>query len=290
MDESTLFRETWRPQRPLCSHAKTGPYKRRSANDALRYEYIETNPACVQSLVIADVDTADVRDMHLLLPMPAPTWVVAHPLPGGMVTGHIAYGLATPVITTDAAHRRPVNLLARIEIGIRDVFQADVSYAGRFTKNPLRPPAGQMTLWGGEGEELPPLYGLRELAAALDTLGALPSARDRRPRKASGIGRNVDVFERVRKWSYGAVRRYWSDGYDDWSEAVFAKTSFVNMALQDEGREPLPDTEIKHLSRSVSSWVWRRFTPESFSEVQTKRIQKRWGQSRSAVLAEVLNG
>ena len=36
---------------------------------------------------------------------------------------------------TDAGHRAPVNLLARIEQGLTDVLDGDIGYGGRITKN-----------------------------------------------------------------------------------------------------------------------------------------------------------
>lgn len=122
-----------------------------------------------------------------------------------------------------------------------------------------------------------PTYALRELASALADLGALPSPGDPRPR-ASGVGRNVDIFDRTRAWSYRAIKRYWSGNFSEWSEVVHAKAAILNFDLEREGREPLPDREILHLSRSISKWTWSRFTPEAFSEIQAHRSARRWGK------------
>lgn len=52
---------------------------------------------------------------------------------------------------TDAGHRAPVNLLARIEQGLTDVLDGDIGYGGRITKNPTH--TTHMPLWG-EAEAL----------------------------------------------------------------------------------------------------------------------------------------
>lgn len=275
-----LFGASYRPQRPLCGPSKSGPYRRRARAAALSESpYIEANPACIQSLIITDIDAGDVAGLAQLVGLPPESWAVR--TRNAVGSGHIGYALATPVVLTDAAHRRPINLLARVEQGLRDVLGGDMAYAGRIMKNPLSPGLFQDTLW--PQDEIFPTYTLRELASSLADLGALPSPGDPRPRQ-SGVGRNVDVFDRTRTWAYRAIKRYWSDGAVTWGEVVHAKATTLNLDLEREGREPLPDREIWHLSRSISKWTWSRFTPAIFSEIQAQRVSKRWGQSVAAKL------
>ena len=274
-EQLALFGASYKPRKPLCGPSKTGPYRRRKRSAALSSApYIETNPACIQSLIITDVDAGDVAGLPQLVGLPPESWAVR--TRNAVGSGHIGYALATPVVLTDAAHRRPINLLARVEWGIRDVLGGDAAYAGRIMKNPVSPGVFQDTLW--PQDEIFPTYTLRELASALSDLGALPSPGDPRPR-ASGVGRNVDLFDRTRTWAYRAIKRYWSGNFSEWSEVVHAKAAILNLDLEREGREPLPDREILHLSRSISKWVWSKFTPAIFSEIQAQRVSKRWGQS-----------
>lgn len=273
-EQLALFGASYRPQRPLCGPSKSGPYKRRERAAALSESpYIETNPTCIQSLIITDVDAGDVAGLAQLVGLPPESWAVR--TRNAVGSGHIGYALATPVVLTDAAHRRPINLLARVEWGIRDVLGGDTAYAGRIMKNPVSPGLFQDTLWPQDVSF--PTYTLRELASALSDLGALPSPGDPRPRQ-SGVGRNVDLFDRTRTWAYRAIKRYWNSGFSEWSEVVHAKARILNLDLEREGRIPLPDREILHLARSISKWVWSRFTPESFSEIQAQRVSKRWGK------------
>lgn len=269
-----LFGASYRPRRPLCGPSKNGPYRRRERSAALSESpYIEVNPLCIQSLIITDVDAGDVSGLAQLVGLPPESWAVR--TRNAVGSGHIGYALASPVVLTDAAHRRPINLLARVEWGIRDVLGGDAAYAGRIMKNPISPGVFQDTLW--PQDEIFPTYTLRELASSLADLGALPSPGDPRPRQ-SGVGRNVDVFDRTRTWAYRAIKRYWSDGAATWDEVVHAKATTLNWDLECEGRIPLPDREIWHLSRSISKWTWSRFTPKTFSEIQAQRSARRWGK------------
>lgn len=284
-DQLALFEASYRPQKPLCGPSKTGPYKRRARAAALSSApYIETNPACIQSLIVTDVDAGDVAGLAQLVGLPPESWAVR--TRNAVGSGHIGYALATPVVLTDAAHRRPINLLARVEWGVRDVLGGDAAYAGRIMKNPLSPGAFQDTLW--PQDVIFPTYTLRELASSLADLGALPSPGDPRPR-ASGVGRNVDLFDRTRTWAYRAIKRYWSDGAATWGEVVHAKATTLNWDLEREGREPLPDREILHLARSISKWTWQKFSPKAFSEIQAQRVSKRWGDSVAVKLNRLAN-
>ena len=149
--------------------------------------------------------------------------------------------------------------------------------------------SSQLTLW----DEDFPCYGLYELAAALDKIRALPAATDPRPRHTSGVGRNVDIFDRLRCWGYRAIKHYWADEQEAWLEAVAIKATDLNLALENESREPLPEKEIRRLARSVAWWIWRKFTPEQFSEIQRHRGQKgaknRWWPSRRTTIQEAIN-
>ena len=279
-EQLALFGASYKPRKPLCGPSKTGPYKRRKRSAALSESaYIEVNPLCIQSLIVTDVDAGDVSGLAQLVGLPPESWAVR--TRNAIGSGHIGYALATPVVLTDAAHRRPINLLARVEWGIRDVLGGDTAYAGRIMKNPVSPGLFQDTLWPQDVSF--PTYTLRELASSLSDLGALPSSGDPRP-KASGVGRNVDIFDRTRAWAYRAIKRYWQDDFSEWGEVVHAKAAILNLDLEREGREPLPDREIWHLSRSISKWTWSRFTPAIFSEIQAQRVSKRWGQSVAAKL------
>ncbi|MBZ8176195.1 hypothetical protein GSS88_00020 [Corynebacterium sp. 3HC-13] len=267
-EQLAFFESVWLPNAPLAAPAKTGPYRRTTRLKALGMPMIEANPTCLQSLVIADVDTTDIRGLAEDMGLPAPTFYVGRK--ADVVTGHITYALKNPVCLTNAASRKPVNLLARIETGICDVLGADIGYAGRITKNPITPGDHQYALFA----ENYPTYSLHQLAAPLDKIGALPTFNDPRPRQNSGIGRNVDIFNRTRTWGYRAIKRYWDDDINTWFEVVHAHATAYNLDLEKENRIPLPTNEITHLSRSIATWIWKRFNPQTFTMIQAARGRK----------------
>ena len=76
-------------------------------------------------------------------------------------------------------------------------------------------------------------------------------------------------------------------------EAVAIKATDLNLALENESREPLPEKEIRRLARSVAWWIWQKFTPAAFSTIQSYRgrkgAEKRWGTSRHTAIQEAIN-
>lgn len=271
-----LFPGSWLPRRPLASWQKTGPYRHMKRANALELPYVESNPLVMRSLVITDRDASDADYAAELAHLPAPSYVALNP---HTKAGHIVYGLKNPVCLSDAARRRPVNLLARIEHGLNTALDGDPSYGGRITKNPLN--AQHVTLWGEA------LYSLYELAKALDDIKALPSAGN--PRKTvqtSIVGRNCSLFDITRRWAYRGISNYWKAPAEAWERAVYSHATEVNETIiaNDFTTGPLSWTEVTHISRSIARWTRRNFSPEEFSRIQTSRSEKRWAHSRLETL------
>lgn len=265
-EQRELFESVYLSRKPLSSNKKNGAYRRRRRAKALEHAYIETNPFVMQSLVITDRDLTDSDWAAELAGLPAPTYTALNPATG---TGHIAYGLKHPVCLSDAAKRRPVNLLARIEHGLNTVLEGDPGYGGRITKNPLN--AEHLTLWGEA------FYTLHELAKALDDIKALPSAGN--PTKnvqTSAVGRNVALFDYTRQWAYRAVRRHFGGSYSEWETTVFSYAWEKNETIiADEfTKGPMSANQVNTVTRSVAKWVWRNFTPDAWTKRQSYAGQK----------------
>lgn len=258
-----LFPDVWLHQRPRVTNTKGTPTRRVSRAAALEYAYIEPNvTGQIQSLVITDRDKPDADRIADVLGLPLPSWVAINP---HTTTGHIVYALKDPVSLTDASRRPPVNLLARIEHGLATVLEGDPGYTGGLTKNPthfLHP-----TLWGPQEAR----YGLRELAQALNDLKALPCPGNaRRNVSRSAVGRNVALFDETRTWAYTAVRKFWGAPASEWHRATYARAWEINETriANDFTTGGLTATEVGYLAKSVADWVWKRFTPEKFSQRQ----------------------
>lgn len=266
MSFENVFTEHWLPQKPLCADRKNGSYKRQARARALEHAYIETNPLAMQSLIVTDHDGADADYIADLVGLPQPSWVAMNP---HTRSGHIVYALKSPVCLTDAGHRAPINLLARVEQGLTDVLGGDIGYGGRITKNPTH--NAHMPLWG----EAEALYGLKDLAKALGDVGALPAPhRGAQTVLDSTVGRNVALFNLTRQWAYRARLRY--TDYTEWAETVYAFASMKNESvIADEfSRGPMSENEVAQIAKSIARWVWGKITPE-----QTARNRARWGSS-----------
>lgn len=276
------FEEHWLPRRPLAGQSKSGGYYRTSRERALTMPYIESNPLCMKSLVITDHDGGRADEIAALCGLPVPSYIALNPI---TKSGHIVYAMAAPVCLTDAARRAPVNKLSRIEAGLNDVLGGDIAYGARTTKNPRH--VEHLTLWGPDYA----VYSLADLAAPLEKLGALPrwsGTRERRQKlAASGTGRNVDLFDLVRKWSYRHRGDY--DQLSLWEQVVHdhAWDRNIDTVGPAFSRGPLEDTEVVQLARSIARWTWRNIK-RSFSEEQARRGQAGGKASASKLSAEEL--
>jgi hypothetical protein len=266
----TLFPEAWLHERPRVTDRKGNPTFRVSRADALGFPYVEPNvTGVIQSLVITDRDKPDADRIAGILGLPEPSWIAVNP---ATTSGHIVYALKDPVPLTDAARRPPVNLLARIEHGLATVLDGDPGYTGGLTKNPVHP--WHPTLWGPQEAR----YGLRELARALDGLGALPGPGKPRQRvQRSAVGRNVALFDDTRQWAYKAVRAHWGEKPTVWERVVRSQAWELNETriANDFTTGPLSYPEVTYLAHSIATWVWARFTPEKFIQHQRKAAHER---------------
>ncbi|WP_280232269.1 replication initiation protein [Nocardia cyriacigeorgica] len=259
------FEEHWRPQRPLAARRKAGGYYRTTRERALTLPYLESNPKAMTSLVITDHDGGRADEIAALCGLPVPSYIAMNP---HTRDGHIVYALKTPVILTNPARREPVHLLARVEAGLNNVLAGDVAYAHKFTKNPTH--IEHMTLWGPDYA----VYDLKDLWHPISKLGALPkysTTKERRKALASsGTGRNVDLFDLVRQWSYR--RRGDFDDWSAWHQLVddHAWDRNIDIIGPAYTKGPMDPTEVRALARSISAWTWRRIK-RTFSEEQARR-------------------
>ena len=128
----------------------------------------------------------------------------------------------------------------------------------------------------------------------------------RSSKEATGLGRNVTLFDNVREWAYTAIRAHWRpNGYEAWADAVRAACESANAFGREQGG-PLPHSEIKATAKSIARWTWRNLTPSTFAdyvdrthapEIQAVRgakggkVSKRptkGGMSKAELLPEVL--
>jgi hypothetical protein len=251
-----LFAESL-PFRPYCTDDLTAGLTIRDRSTALKRRYIQPNPPKARAFLIFDIDRPAAFCAAFDADLAPPSWISVNPANSH---AHVGYALSVPLITSDRARLAPLRFAAAVEQGYRDRLGADSAYGGLITKNPLNP--HWRTTWGHGG-----LYGLDDLSEYLPVLPRLTTKRA----AASGLGRNVALFESLRVWAYKARAKH--TDRRAWAEAVLAQASAFNQYA-----EPLPASEVRAIAQSVQKWVWERFGAgeygQRFIARQTKKSQK----------------
>ena len=245
------------PRKPYCSDDLASGLVIRPRPIALSKKYIQINDLIIKALIL-DLDYSDAGSSWIEAGIARPSWVCMNRKNGH---AHLAWLLKSPIPKTPTARQSPIRYFSAIEYNIGRILGADPGYAGLVTKNPLH--SHWKTIFHGNL-----VYSLDELSAGLDL--------EEKPRIVAGVGRNVTAFDTVRKWAYVAVRSHWKpEGFKDWSKAVEQQVRAVNGTFS----VPLPESETRSLTRSISKWVWNHCTPGGFNEEQSRR-GKRSGEVR----------
>ena len=136
---------------------------------------------------------------------------------------------------------------AAIERAYAAALGADKAYSGRFHYNPLS--HAYVTKVGRDAP-----YSLAELARYVDLV--TPSVKA----VSIGIGRNVEVFDRLRRWAYTAIADWKIETHDAWHEAVARRAGQIAADVGAASpRGPLKQNEVGHIAKSVARWVWERY-------------------------------
>lgn len=234
-------------------------------DEALAYRHISLDPRNVTRWLTFDIDRPDgyfaAHDANL----PAPNFRAVNPANGH---AHVSYALLTPVSNAAASRQKPLDFLAAVQRGYTKRLGADPRYVGLIAKNPTHPH------WRSDWPAPEP-YTLPQLA---DWLFPADTAWDRRPETAIGVGRNVTIFDELRRFAYREVRRFKVTGdFNGYSARLMQVGSGLNLQFP----VPLRFSELRAIVRSVANWTWRRFSIDGFIASQTRLSArghaKRWG-------------
>ncbi len=188
---------------------------------------------------------------------------------------HLIYLLGGWVRTDfgDPSRLKVVRYAAAIERAYATAFGADTAYSGRFHHNPLS--AAYVTKVGRDAP-----YSLAELAQYVDL--ATPATK----RPPVGLGRNVEVFDRLRRWAYTAIAD-WRIGTDHaWHEAVARRAAQIAADVGAASpRGPLKQNEVGHIVKSVARWVWERYVAGVPPLLREARIAAQREQERDRLKA-----
>ncbi len=244
------------PYKPYCSNDLNCGLKIRTQNIAIKQRYIQHNPPAAIAYLVFDIDRPDSACAWSDANLPIPAWVAVNPDNGH---SHIVYGLTEPVARTDAARVDPLRYVAAIEAAYSMALDADRGYAKLVTKNPLHRHWRTYTLSNAANSGY---YELSTLAEYVELPKKLPERQD-----AVGLGRNVSIFDNLRKWAYNAVRSHWRpNGFSCFSDAVTKQAVKFNQQFL----TPLPLSEIRAIAKSISKWTWRNMSPSSFQGYVTR--------------------
>lgn len=260
-EQIELFDENRWPRRPYCSDDLEAGVRIRSLAQALQRPYIQANPPHLRVWSIFDVDRPGGALAWEDAGLPPPSWAAANPQ---NAHAHLVWGLQAPVLVDGLGARdAPMRYLCAVESMMRERLQADAGYSGLITKNPAH---ARWRLLRG-----PRLaYDLQELA---EYLPGIEKHRPKRRVEEVGLGRNVTLFDALRKWAYKSIRQYWGGGLQGWN-AWLSSTNSRALVLNADFKDPLQGNEVWHIAKSVSKWTWRNFSAEGFSNWQSAQGAK----------------
>lgn len=266
------------PAKPYCSNDLTAGLVIRNVEHALRCRYIQPNHPNSKLWLVYDIDRPTcVSELTDDLLLPAPHFFVQNPK---NQHAHAFYGLETPVHLNVHSSQKAARFAGAVDCALTSKMNADAAYSGLIAKNPVH---GYWRTYTVNCE----YYELGEISDYLD----LDKYGDRRRSlPETGLGRNVNLFNRLRFWSYKAIRQGWPEA-DQWDRAVLDRAIGYNAAgYHDEEtqRSPLPHSEVRNTAKSVAKWTYKHFSQQGFSELQASRGKKKGQKRRDELLPKVL--
>ncbi len=260
------------PNKPYCMDEKPGYMLIRSKAIAVKKPYIQVNSPVTTIYFVFDDDKNDAALSWFDENLPAPYWTTQNPENGH---AHICYKLEIPLHTSEFSSIKAIKYAQAVYYAYALKLGADLSYSQLVTKNPLHP-QHRTTYWTKQA------YSLDYLADFVELPKKLPKKLE-----VVGLGRNVTMFEKGRRWAYTAIRDYMHhNSSHEWERAVKTHLEAINAGFE----VPLPHSEVKATAKSIAKWVWQRFSYGDFSEIQAKRGAKggkKGGIVRSAKYAEL---
>jgi hypothetical protein len=260
-----LFKENL-PHKPYATNSFEAGVKICNKQNALAKKYLQHNPPAKIHWLVFDCDKPAAFETAAQISfLPAPNFEVINPINGH---SHLFYGLAVPVVRTDAARDKPLKYLASVEYALRTSLAADDNYGGLISKNPLHPHWSVIERQQG-------LWSLPELAEYLQLPAKLPTKA-----LTVGLGRNCSLFETARKWAYKSVLSYRVTS----TQEAFFLAVFDACQKLNNFPEPLPVAEVKSTAKSIAKWTWKKYTgrlpDDQFSKIQAARARKGKGVCR----------
>ncbi|EDR0027974.1 replication protein [Salmonella enterica subsp. houtenae] len=217
---------------------------------------------------VFDIDHDNGAIAWDLVGLPKPNTIIQNTKNGH---AHLLYALKSPVLKTDSARIKPLKLASIVQCGFTERLNANRAYADILMKNPLNTHKWRTTWTDTKA------YDLDYLAEFVpDTI----KTKSKLKGEIYGLGRNVNLFEDLRKIAYKDILKYKPNKtYDDFYHAMFSMAIMLNNHCNPT--EPLSNNEIKQVCQSICKWTWRNFSQEQFSAIQAKRGTKNTGKKKN---------
>lgn len=265
-----LFRSSI-PKKPYCSNDLTTGLVIRSAASALEHRYIQPNHPNSKIYIVFDIDRATcIDEITDEIGLPGPNIFVQNP---DNKKAHAFYALETPVHLNTSSSRKAIRFAAAVDCAFGEKLKADADYCGLIAKNPLH---DHWRTYAGNSA----CYSLNEMAEFVD-LSKFNDKRRRMPN--TGMGRNCNLFDSTRHWSYKAIRQGWPE-FDQWLLACQQRVEMYNGRLP----APLPVSEVRSIAKSVAKWTHRNMSEQGFSELQAARGSRKGQKVRDENLQRCL--
>lgn len=289
-----LFSADRLPHKPKCvnEYGEGVKHNIRSIDHALRHRHIQPNTKTLVWRLVFDIDRPGAAFAWEDANLPPFSWAATNPQNGH---AHVAYELEIPVSLLDKTTKAARLLLAiKHELAMR--LGADMAFAGNICKNPIHR-AWKTIEFRKES------YSLGELSEWVDISQRRAKTNLDTDSDSYLIGRNVTLFDHLRKWAYRAVREFWGPGdraKTRWMQAVERQAEEIWDADEinwSSANQAFTQAERRQIARSVGCYTWERFTPRSFADyvarTHTSEIQrargakggKQSGEARRAAIA-----
>jgi hypothetical protein len=237
--ELDLFRSNL-PKKPYCRSFKNEPCKVLQAEKAIQYNHIQPNHPYWQNYFVVDIDTnwMDVLDDTYL----QPNLIVAN---RDNAKAHWFFRLETPLCKTDNGKIKPIRYAAAIEKCLNLTLGGDMGYNNQTAKNPLKNEHFRTLSF----RNVP--YSFNELHDNLD----LSINKQAIETETAGLGRNCELFDRVRFHAYKIAKTYQNNNDFDSFYKVLLNFASNNNTFQN----PLPYGEVLSITKSVSRWTYKNY-------------------------------
>lgn len=250
------------PTKPYCTNSLASGLRVRSLEVALTMAYMQINPPSLCHAMVFDIDRAGAAYAAQDAGLPEPSVVIITPKNRH---AHIWYLFYAPVFTSDAARQKPLEYLAAIQRTMGRILGADMAYSGLITKNPLSD--AWLSLYSLDAPVR--CYTMQQLHEDIGVLDPKPKKTD----DVSGFGRNCTLFDKLRNWSYVAIRRHRGglrrDSRVVWEAECLDKAASLNA----EFLSPLSFAEVRNIAKSTARFCWKH-DPEQEAAFHQRQSDK----------------